>query len=324
MQSIPEARSSQKSLVTDEMRERWLAADYSPVSLKRSLNDPSSPYREYMRERFPNRTPLGLQYTNKASRIIVGQGEFETSWNGIIGHAMRVAVAFLADPRYRSHEAVEVLSTIPGGVKVLDDLEVVIRNAILSGDVDAMVRGCFSIGSCIDGFLNRHRKLEELVADGVLSVEAMIESAPDEQCDQVRQMLSLSWDILIEGSINRAKCSMLLDPSNNRFGSVDFLCDGRAISIRTRTGTKSGGRNHTGAIRRVDSVTMVDLYTIASHALILQDEVTSVGFYGARYGALSEWDANDMLRFMAGCEIDVQQERDFVHDLLVSRVESKR
>jgi len=292
-------------------------SDYIYRNLTSAVNDKNSPLRQYLNRRFPNTRPLQTVYKQRSGSLLVDGGDAAP---GTVGAAFDFTIRFALDPNHKPVVAVQAFLDKPPLLAAVVEVVESARSAVEgSEDADLLARACWALALSTEVFragLMPGSPLVGLLQGRQFNAPALLSLAPEGAMRQLRDLYKVAQERLLPTILpaERLHLGPTFDGSTLCPADADLIHDGRLLDIKTHLGAKNA---KTGV--RSDSLALTDLYQVLAYVLFDRSDtygIWSLGVYSGRYGALITWPLAEALETMAGCSLDLAEEREVVWGML--------
>lgn len=291
---------------------------YRWTSLTAAVADKTSPLREYLGARFPNRAPLQAAYRSAAGPILVPGGDANA---GTLGAAFDFLVRVVLDEEtvpgvalaaFRDPEHSYAIHGVIATAREFSDCR--------RGDApEPLLRAVWALALCTEVFragLMPGSPLQEAMRRGEFTTDGLLQLAPAnalEQLQQLHQVAAVELYPKLPDAAGRFIMGPTFDASGMCAADADFIVDGHLVEVKVRL----GALNAKG--QRSDALSLEDIYQMLSYVLFdrsNQHGINSITLYSARYGQLTEWSLVDYMKVLSGEDLNLEAERTTVWELL--------
>ncbi len=289
---------------------------YHYTNLSAALRDQQSPLRRYLQDRFPSTRALQTGFRQRRGDLLVDGG---TADPAVLGAAFDLAVRYRVAPEHRPTVALIGFTQRTRELAVVDRVAHVARDAAHRGEPgrDLLDRACWALALCTDVYrrgLVLGVGVAPLIAAGRFTPDELLAAAPADALRQLRDLGEVAAHALLPHLHPPVHVGPTFDGSTLCNADADLVCDGLLVDIKVRLGVR---RRRTG--QRSDSLARLDLLQLLGYVLFDRSDhyrIRAIGLYSARYGTLATWPLQEVLRVLAGEDVDLARERARVWQLL--------
>lgn len=291
---------------------------YRWMSLTAAVADKTSPLREYLGARFPNRAPLQAAYRAAAGPLLVPGGDANA---GTLGAAFDFLVRVVLDEETVPGVALAAFRD-PDHSNAIHGVIATAREFSGCRRTDApepLLRAVWALALCTEVFragLMPGPPLQEALRRGEFTTEGLLRLAPANALEQLQQLHQVAAAELYPKLPDEAG-RFIMGPTFAASGlcaaDADFIVGGHLVEVKVRL----GALNAKG--QRSDALSLEDIYQMLAYVLFDRSNqygINSITLYSARYGQLTEWSLVDYMKVLSGEDLNLEAERATVWGLL--------
>jgi len=284
------------------------------TTLTREIDLKTSPIRQYLESRFPNRAPLQKEYAAAAGSLLVDSQSTIAPWPGRIGSAFDFHVRFAIDAKYTPDIA---MKSFLGDPEIIDKIAQVASVAGASGQPVEQSAACWALALCTEVYrtpVDSRHPIIALIERGEITADAMLRLMPEPAGEELSALRAHAKERLLPRLEGPYHLGPDFDGSRYCAADADLISNGTLLDLKTRLGTKNA---RTGV--RSDKLSLPDLYQLIAYALFdLSDHygIHSIGVFSARYANLVTWRLDDAMEILAGKPVSIAEERERMRSIL--------